>query len=129
VAAEDGVISNIGRYTVNVRAGSRIYRYLHMNMRALQVALGDEVTAGQHIGYLSKDFGGTPTTFHLHFEIKQNTPEHGWVFVPPYTSLVASYERREQGPGELIEPNVAIATAPMQIPEGAEITEGFVTGE
>lgn len=124
VAAEDGVISNIGSYTVNIRAGSRIYRYMHMNMRALQISLGDTVTAGQTLGYVSKDFGGNATTFHLHFEIKQNTAEQPWAYVPPYTSLVAAYERREGGPGEKIEPNVVgIASAPRPIPEGFIITE------
>jgi len=102
VAAEDGHISNVGRYTVNVRAGGRIYRYLHMNMARLQVSLGDEVTAGQVLGYLSNDFGGAATTFHLHFEIKMNTAEHGWTFVPPYLSLVEAYQRREGNPGEMI---------------------------
>lgn len=109
VAAEDGVISNISSYTVSLRAGPRTYRYLHMNMRALQVSIGDTVTAGQHIGYVSKDFGGTPTTFHLHFVLKINTDE-GSVFVPPYTSLVESYARRESAPGERIERSVAIAS-------------------
>ncbi len=126
VAAEEGVISNIGSYTVNVRTNDgRIYRYLHMNMRALQVGLGDDVVAGQHLGYVSKDFGGTPTTFHLHFEIKQNTAE-GWAYVPPYTSLVKAYERREGGPGRRIEPDpsaVAIASEPLPIPEGFVFTE------
>jgi hypothetical protein len=102
VAAEDGYVSNVGSYTVNVRAGGRIYRYLHMNMARLQVSLGDKVTAGQVLGYLSNDFGGVPTTFHLHFEIKMNTAEHGWTFVPPYLSLVEAYARREANPGEMI---------------------------
>ena len=109
VAAEDGVISNISSYTVSLRSGPRTYRYLHMNMRALQVSIGDTVTAGQHIGYVSKDFGGTPTTFHLHFVLKINTDE-GSVFVPPYTSLVESYARREGAPGRRIERNIAIAS-------------------
>lgn len=102
VAAEDGYISNIGRYTVNVRAGGRIYRYMHMNMRALQVALGQEVKAGDTLGYVSNDFGGTPTTLHLHFEIKHNTAEHGWTWAPPFTSLVKAYERRENAPGQMV---------------------------
>jgi len=102
VAAEDGYVSNVGSYTVNVRAGGRIYRYLHMNMARLEVSLGDKVTAGQVLGYLSNDFGGAPTTFHLHFEIKMNTAEHGWTFVPPYLSLVEAYARREANPGEMI---------------------------
>ncbi len=129
VAAEDGLISNIGRYTVNVRAGSRIYRYLHLNMQALEVELGDMVSAGQTIGYVSKDFGGTPTTFHLHFEIKQVTADGGWEFVPPYSSLVTSYERREGGPGEEVEQSVAVASTPRPIPDGVSITEGFVSPE
>ena len=102
VAVEDGVISHVGTYSVNLRAGGRIYKYMHMNMSKLQVVAGQTVTAGQHIGYLSNDFGGTPTTFHLHFEITQNGGDGKWVHVPPYLSLVAAYERRENGPGEEI---------------------------
>ena len=115
VAVEDGVISNISSYTVSLRSGPRTYRYLHLNMRALQISVGDEVNAGDLIGYVSKDFGfksdgsRRPTTFHLHFEIKINT-ENGTVFVPPYTSLVEAYARREGGPGELIERTIAIAS-------------------
>ena len=102
VASEDGLISNIGRYTVNVRAGGRIYRYMHMNMMALEVSLGQSVKAGDTLGYVSNDFGGTPTTLHLHFEIKHNTAESGWTWAPPYTSLVAAYERREGSRGAMI---------------------------
>lgn len=115
VAAEDGIISNISSYTVSLRAGPRTYRYLHMNMRALQVSVGDAVSAGQHLGYVSKDFGfdsngnRRPTTFHLHFVLKVNTAE-GSIFVPPYTSLIESYARREGAPGERLERPVAIAS-------------------
>lgn len=123
VATEDGVIQSIGTYTVTMRSGPRIYKYMHMNMAKLQVASGDTVTKGQTLGYVSNDFGGTPTTYHLHFELLQNTAESGWVHVPPYTSLVAAYERRENGVGERIEPNIAIASTPPPIPEGFEIIE------
>ena len=114
VAAEDGVISNVGSYSVTLRSGPRTYRYLHLNMRAVQVRVGDEVKAGQHLGYVSKDFGfkngkRRPTTFHLHFELLVNT-ENGAVFVSPYSSLVAAYARREGGPGEEIERVIAIAS-------------------
>lgn len=118
VAAEDGIISNISSYTVTLRAGPRTYRYLHMNMRALQVSIGDSVTAGEHLGYVSKDFGfdgngkRRPTTFHLHFVLKINTDE-GAVFVPPYTSLVAAYARREGAPGKQLERNIAIASGAL----------------
>ena len=125
VAVEDGVISNVGSYSVNLRSGGRIYKYLHLNMAKLSVKIGDTVKAGDTIGYVSNDFGGTPTVLHLHFEITQNNGNGGWDYVPPYTSLVAAYERRENGPGELIDDgDVAIASVPaFVIPEGTEIIE------
>lgn len=125
VAVEDGDITNIGKYTVTLKAGGRIYRYLHLNMRALQVSAGDTVKAGDHIGYYSNDFGGTPTTFHLHFEIKVNDGTNGWVFAPPYTSMLESYARREGNPGKRIEALVGVASAetPIVIPEGAVIRD------
>jgi hypothetical protein len=104
VAAEDGMISYIGRFTVNLRAGEKIYRYMHLNMRALQVEYGQEVKAGDKIGYLSNDFGGAPTTFHLHFEMKQNIDGLGWTWVNPYQSLVEAYEEYRDGPGAQVLP-------------------------
>lgn len=125
VAVEDGVISNVGSYSVNLRSGGRIYKYLHLNMAKLAVKIGDTVKAGDTIGFVSNDFGGTPTVLHLHFEITQNNGNGGWDYVPPYTSLVAAYERRENGPGDLIpEGDVAVASVPaFVIPEGVEIIE------
>ncbi len=84
VAVEDGVISNVGSYSVSLRAdsGGRIYRYLHLNMSKLKVATNQTVKKGDVIGYVSNDFGGTPTTLHLHFEIKLNTTET-WLAVRP----------------------------------------------
>ena len=116
IAVEDGVISSIGRYTVTLRSGPRIYRYMHLNMAALEVEAGELVEAGDPIGFVSNDFGGTPTTFHLHFEIRQNLPGTAWAFVPPYRSLVAAYERREEGPGEELEPNVQAASSSAILP-------------
>ncbi len=103
VAVEDGVISNVGSYSVTLRAssGGRIYRYLHLNMARLHVATGQAVRKGEVIGYVSNDFGGTPTTLHLHFEIKLNTAETGWQYAPPYAALVAAYQRREGNTGAL----------------------------
>jgi len=125
VAVADGEITNVGRYTVTLKAGGRIYRYLHLNMLALQVSPGQTVEAGDHIGYMSNDFGGTPTTFHLHFEIKVNDGENGWVFAPPYTSLLEAYAKREGNPGQPVETLVGVASVeePIVIPEGFEIIE------
>lgn len=103
VAAEDGYISYIGSYTVNLNVGGRIYRYMHLNMESLDVALFDDVVAGQRIGFLSNHFGGTPTTLHLHFEIKENLDDAGFTYVSPYMSLVRAYERKHSVIGSLVE--------------------------
>ena len=110
---------------MTLKSGGRIYRYLHLNMLALQVSPGQEVEAGDLIGYVSNDFGGTPTTFHLHFEIKVNDAENGWVFAPPYSSLLEAYAEREGNVGEQIEALVGVASAetPVVIPEGMVIIE------
>ncbi|MFN4185208.1 MAG: M23 family metallopeptidase [Hyphomonas sp.] len=124
VAVEDGVITSIGTYTVKLRGEGSIYNYMHLNMNRLAVTAGQSVKAGDLLGYVSNDFGGTPTTIHLHFEITQNTAGNGWVHVPPYLSLVAAYERRQNGPGEQLQPEIGIASAPeWVIPEGYEIIE------
>lgn len=125
VAVEDGIISSIGTYNVKLRGNGRIYNYMHMNMSRLAVTAGQSVKAGDLLGYVSNDFGGTATTIHLHFEMLQNTGGEAWVHVPPYLSLVQAYERREAGPGEMLEPQVGVASADEMfvIPEGMEIIE------
>lgn len=92
VAAEAGTITNIGSYSVYLTAadGTR-YDYLHMSQ--VQVAVGARVTKGQRLGKVSNVFGGTPTTIHLHFNLRQNVVNVGAVYVPPYTSLVEAYKR------------------------------------
>ncbi|NWG46060.1 MAG: M23 family metallopeptidase [Alphaproteobacteria bacterium] len=98
VAAEPGTITAKGSYTVTLTADSgTVYRYLHLDMANLVVDVGSELARGERIGLVSNDFGGTTTTIHLHFEIKQNVELSGGgssvTFVPPYTSLVDAYER------------------------------------
>ncbi|MBR9834800.1 MAG: M23 family metallopeptidase, partial [Alphaproteobacteria bacterium] len=125
VAVENGVIQYKGGYYIQLRGTDtgNIYNYIHLNMAALKVDVGDTVTPGQSLGYVSNDFGGTPTTFHLHFEIKAPLEGQGITHVPPYMTLVKAYERREQGRGELIEDDAfSIASIPT-IPEGFEIIE------
>ena len=96
VAVADGIITNIGTYTVNLRGDDgTTYIYRHLNMNRLGVSEGDSVLAGDMIGYVSNDFGGTPTVFHLSFEMVQSVEGRGLVSVPPYMSLVRAYERRE----------------------------------
>lgn len=101
VAAEDGIITNIGSYSVTLQGSSgSIFRYLHLDMRNLRVQTLDRVKRGDQIGQVSNFFGGASTTIHLHFEIKQAVVVGGKqivTFVPPYTSLVASYENLKAG--------------------------------
>jgi murein DD-endopeptidase MepM/ murein hydrolase activator NlpD len=91
VAITDGTITNVGSYSVYLTAadGTR-YDYLHMSN--VQVAEGDAVKRGQRVGKVSNQFGGSATTVHLHFNIRQNVAGLGSVFVPPYTSLIKAYE-------------------------------------
>lgn len=129
VAAESGVIQYIGSYSINLKGTEtgNLYKYLHLNMGALQVSEDQSIEAGDLIGYISDDFGGTPTTYHLHFEIKAPLADIGFTHVPPYTSLVAAYERREAGIGErLLEDTVGVASTFVP-PEGVEITEGLIS--
>lgn len=114
VAVEDGFISNVGSYSVTLHAdsGDRIYRYLHLNMAKLKVSTNQTVKKGDVIGYVSNDFGGTPTTLHLHFEIKLNTASNGWQYAPPYGSLLEAYKRRENNPGAQVADDFLVATTP-----------------
>lgn len=94
IAVKDGIIRDIGEYSVDLwpRDGER-YRYLHLNMQGLKVTKHQRVSAGDVIGFMYKDFGGTPTTFHLHLEHWKNIAGKGFLPVPIYCDLVAAYER------------------------------------
>lgn len=92
VAAADGTITSIGTYILYLAAADgTVYRYGHMGK--LKVRVGQKVKLGDELGMVSNEFGGTPTGVHLHFDIKQNIAGLGLTFVPPYMSLVKSYER------------------------------------
>lgn len=97
VAAEAGTITQIGKYTVYLSADSgRIFRYLHLDMTKLQVAVGQRVQRGDPIGLVSNFFGDTTTTIHLHFEIREPVTDGTatiTTWVPPYASLVDAYQR------------------------------------
>ena len=93
VAAEDGTITSIGTYAVYLMADSGTqHRYLHMSNPSLTVSEGQRVERGERLGRISNEFGGTPTTIHLHYDLNQNVMGLGAVYVPTYMSLVRSYE-------------------------------------
>lgn len=99
VAATDGTITNVGSYSVYLTApdGTR-YDYLHMGN--VQVSVGQDVQRGDRLGMVSNEFGGTATTIHLHFNIRQFVEGLGNVYVPPYPSLVASYQSLVDAPSQ-----------------------------
>ena len=72
------------------------FRYLHMNPKMLDadgVLSGRFVREGELIGKVGNYYrfeGGT--SYHLHFDMQVPTRD-GWVFVNPYMTLVAAYER------------------------------------
>ncbi len=98
VAAEDGQITNIGSYSVYlVSDGGTQHRYLHLDVPSLRVNEGQRVSKGDRIGRVSNTFfdsngNSVPTTIHLHYDLNQNISGMGNVYVPPYMSLVRSYE-------------------------------------
>jgi hypothetical protein len=63
---------------------------------------GRFVHEGEVIGKVGNFFRRErATTYHLHFDLQVPT-KYGWVFVNPYMTLVASYERLIRGRGEEI---------------------------
>lgn len=91
VAVDDGTITSVGSYSVYLTTadGTR-FDYLHM--QDVAVTEGQKVKRGDPMGKVSNQFGGSATTVHLHFNIRQNVAGVGSVYVPGYLSLVKSYE-------------------------------------
>jgi murein DD-endopeptidase MepM/ murein hydrolase activator NlpD len=100
------------------RAGEHVrVRYLHMNPNMLdadRMLTGRAVREGEVIGKVGNYFkfsGGT--TYHLHFDMQVPTKD-GWVFVNPYMTLVAAYERLIGGRGtEVSDELIASTSAPV----------------
>lgn len=95
VATEGGKITDINYFSSEVILDANspaIRQYYYRHMKSIQVVVGQTVVAGQRLGKVSNVFGGTPTTFHLHLEMKM-TAGGVFDFVPPYTFLVHAYER------------------------------------
>jgi murein DD-endopeptidase MepM/ murein hydrolase activator NlpD len=112
VAVADGTITSIGSYSVYLTTadGTR-FDYLHM--QDVAVKEGQKVKRGDPMGKVSNQFGGSATTVHLHFNIKQNVAGVGSVYVPGYLSLVKSYEA-------MISPPVPDASVPEPPPPAAK---------
>ena len=98
VAAADGKVTNIGNYSLYVLASDGTTRFDYLHMSSIGVSVGETVKAGTRLGKVSNMFNGTPTTIHLHFNIRQNLADQGWTYVPPYIALIDAYQRLLAGP-------------------------------
>jgi hypothetical protein len=123
LAVRDGVVlrdpGDEALYLVVNAPGEHIrFRYLHMDPRLLDAAgmvSGRALTAGEVIGAVDnyQQFQGG-TTYHLHFDVQVPTRE-GWLFVNPYMTLVAAYERLIGGRGTMVN-DTAFASATVAAP-------------
>lgn len=129
VAVRDGAIMRTaGResmYLVVNAPGEHVrFRYLHMNPKKLDadgMLSGRRVQQGETLGKVGNfDRHENGTTYHLHFDMQVPT-EFGWVFVNPYMTLVAAYERLLGGRGREIENDVIVIAAPA----GADVVDGI----
>jgi hypothetical protein len=110
VAVRDGMLmrnpGDEALYLVVDSPGEHIrFRYLHMNPQMLTASgmiNGRSVNEGEVLGavdnYQNKQAG---TSYHLHFN-EQVFTRDGWVFVSPYMTLVAAYERLIGGRGHVV---------------------------
>jgi murein DD-endopeptidase MepM/ murein hydrolase activator NlpD len=126
VAARDGIIlraaGQIIFYVATNTVSERVrFRYLHLSPKLLDqdgVLSGRVVREGEVLGkvgnFLRREGA---TTYHLHLDLQVPT-KYGWVFVNPYMTLVAAYERQIQGRGRELHddgPTLPVANAPAAI--------------
>jgi murein DD-endopeptidase MepM/ murein hydrolase activator NlpD len=110
LAVRDGVVirslrQQAATLQINTSTEHIRFRYMHMNPSAMDadgLLNGRRVNEGEQIGvvsnYLDRPNG---TSYHLHFDIQVFTRD-GWLWVNPYTTLVAAYERLIRGRGREI---------------------------
>lgn len=93
VATAAGQVTNIGTYSIYVTTPSgQRFDYLHGALDTIVVSMGQQVEIGQPLVKVSNNMGDTPTSIHLHFNIKQDVGGVGFVYVSPYMSLVEAYK-------------------------------------
>jgi hypothetical protein len=127
VAVRDGAVLRAANqeslYIVVNAPNERIrFRYLHMSPKQFDaggIVSGRLVHEGEVIGKVGNFYRREgATTSHLHFDAQVPT-KYGWVFVNPYMTLVAAYERLIRGRGQEIRedigldvPTVSLSTQP-----------------
>ena len=116
LAVRDGVILRTPKQEaaylfVNTANEHIRFRYLHMSPRRMDadnLLSGRRVDEGEVIGEVSNfSMKAAGTSYHLHFDVQVPTKD-GWVYVNPYMTLVAAYERLIGARGsELADPTIA----------------------
>ena len=124
VAVRDGAVLRAARqeglYLVVNAPSERIrFRYLHMLPRALDatgMVSGRFVREGETMGKVGNFYRREAGTFsHLHFNVQVPT-KYGWVFVNPYMTLVAAYERLIHGRGQEIRDEIGADIPTSSLP-------------
>lgn len=114
VAVRDGAVLRAANqeslYIVVNAPNERVrFRYLHMSPKQIDAAgivSGRLVHEGEVLGKVGNFYRREgATTYHLHFDT-QVPSKYGWVFVNPYMTLVASYERLIRGRGQEIKEEI-----------------------
>ncbi len=138
VAAHDGFILRAPKQEavylfINSASTHARVRYMHMNPNQLDadgILSGKLVHEGDRLGtvgnYNNRERG---TTYHLHFDMQVPT-RLGWVFVNPYMTLVAAYERLIGARGTEIkdgDPAPAVVGIPPVIQHSEPITTAHET--
>lgn len=123
-AVQNGIIrrmaGDIGLYIVANTENERVrFRYLHMNPNFMDregFLNGRPVSEGEIIGKVATwgDYE-KGTSYHIHFNIQVFT-KIGWVWVNPYMTLVAAYERLIGGRGIEILPGQPAPPVPDKQP-------------
>ncbi|WP_374991543.1 M23 family peptidase [Bradyrhizobium sp. LHD-71] len=135
VAVRDGVVIRAPKQQamtllVNTRTEHVRFRYMHMapdKLDADGMVHGKRVSEGERVGVVSnyQGFQGGTTT-HLHFDLQVFTRD-GWIWVNPYSTLIASYERLLGARGREIAPDLsppAITAVSETPPPQPASTEG-----
>ncbi|XUM21258.1 M23 family peptidase [Bradyrhizobium oligotrophicum S58] len=120
LAVRDGVVIRSTRQqavTVQVNSGTEHirFRYMHMNPSAMDadgLLNGRRLREGEPIGVVSNYLDHpNGTTRHLHFDVQLFTRD-GWIWVNPYMTLIAAYERLIGGRGREVGPEMASSPPP-----------------
>ena len=124
VAVRDGLVlrdpGDQALYLVVNAPGEHIrFRYLHMDPHLLDAAgmvSGRALAAGEVIGAVDNyEDHQAGTTYHLHFDVQVPTRD-GWLFVNPYMTLVASYERLIGARGTVVNDSMSATASAAPTP-------------